>query len=124
MIFEFWMAPDEDVLTDYSATSAELRELLGGLDGFNGVERFESCSEPGKFVAIGFFHDEAAVARWRNEPTHRRAQALGRSRFFTDYRLRMADVTRDYGPSNRKSAPADSNEHHERARQCSTSRST
>lgn len=114
MIFEFWMAPGDEVLTHYSSTSAELRSLLADVDGFGGVERFESCSEPGKFVAIGFFDDEAAVEQWRNEPLHRSAQALGRNSYFADYRLRMADVVRDYGPDDRHDAPADSNHHHER----------
>lgn len=114
MIFEFWMAPGADNFADYSATSSALPNLLSDMEGFGGVERFESCSEPGKFVAIGVFDDEAAVERWRNDPTHRRAQTLGRSRYFTDYRLRMATVVRDYGPTNRHHAPADSNRHHER----------
>ena len=114
MIFEFWMTPGDDVFADYSETSGELRTLLSDVAGFGGVERFESCAEPGKFVAIGFFDDEAAVTRWRNDPTHRRAQELGRSRYFTGYRLRMAEVVRDYGHGDRTSAPADSNDHHER----------
>ena len=115
MIFEFWMRPGDDVSAVHSAMATDLRALLDDIDGFAGVERFGSCSEPGKFVAIGFFDDESAVKRWRNEPTHRRAQSLGRSRFFKDYRLRMADVVRDYGPTDRRSAPADSNHYHERA---------
>lgn len=114
MIFEFWMdSNDNNVLEDYAATSAKLRELLTRFEGFDGVERFESCSQPGKFVAVGFFEDEAAVARWRNHPAHRIAQELGRSRFFTNYRLRMAQVVRDYGPAARAEAPADSRHHHE-----------
>jgi hypothetical protein len=31
-------------------------------------------SEPGKFVAIGFFRDEEAVTAWRTSTEHRRAQ--------------------------------------------------
>ena len=54
------------------------------------------------------FDDEAAVAEWRNLPEHREAQTLGRDRFFRDCRLRLAEVTRDYGPSDRDEAPADS----------------
>jgi heme-degrading monooxygenase HmoA len=89
------------------------RDLLG-LDGFCGIERFESVSEPGKFVAIGFFRDEDAVKAWRNTPEHRRAQALGRARLFAGYRLRMAEVTRDYGPAERGQAPTDSQLFHHR----------
>ena len=116
MIFEFWMTSDDDDAAEYLATSTGLRGALGRMDGFGGVERFESCTEPGKFLAIGFFDDEAAVERWRNEPTHRRAQTLGRNRFFNDYRLRMADVVRDYGSTERYGAPADSNSYHEGSR--------
>jgi len=110
MIFEFWIRPDQAVLADYTAMSSDLRILLAHIDGFRGVERFESSSEPGRFVAIGFFDDEDAVTRWRNDPLHRHAQRLGRSRFFSDYRLRMAHVVRDYGPNSRRTAPADSNQ--------------
>lgn len=115
MIFEYWMDPtDVEVGEDYAKTSSELRELLSEIDGFLGVERFESCSESGKFAAIGFFDSEDAVASWRNQPAHRRAQQLGRSSYFSDYRLRMAEVTRDYGPKDWAEAPADSNDHHGR----------
>jgi heme-degrading monooxygenase HmoA len=109
MIFEFWFdLQARETFDEYLAESEELRTYLADFDGFRGVERFESCAEPGKFVAIGFFDDERAVAEWRDHPAHRRAQALGRSRFFVHYRLRMAEVVRDYGPRDREQAPHDS----------------
>lgn len=113
MIFEFWFDPDDRATyEEYLAESAKLRELLPAVDGFEGIERFESVGEPGRFVAIGFFRDEDSVTAWRNTPQHRRAQALGRGRFFTGYRLRMAEVIRDYGPDDRTEAPADSRGFH------------
>ena len=36
---------------------------------------------------------------------HQRAQQLGRSQFFADYRLRIAAVVRDYGLDDRDEAP-------------------
>ncbi len=108
MIFEFWMNPDDALQDQYAATSSALRTVLADIDGFAGVERYESCRQPGKFVAIGFFVDEEAVARWRNHPAHRRAQELGRRNYFTNYRLRMAELIRDYGPTSRAEVPADS----------------
>jgi heme-degrading monooxygenase HmoA len=63
MIFEFWFDPDDQtVFEEYLAEAAKLRELLPEIDGFEGIERFTSVSEPGKFVAIGFFRDESAKA--------------------------------------------------------------
>ncbi|MEV5710920.1 antibiotic biosynthesis monooxygenase [Actinoallomurus sp. NPDC052274] len=122
MIFEYRFDPgDEAAYQEYLAESARLRDLLPELDGFHGIERFTSDTDPGRFVAIGYFRDEEAVAAWRNTPAHRRAQALGRHRFFTDYRLRMAEVIRDYGPRDRAEAPADSRRaHDEEHSRCTT----
>jgi heme-degrading monooxygenase HmoA len=113
MIFEFWFDPEApELYEEYLRESAEVRRRLADIEGFEGVERFQSTAEPGKFVAIGFFSDEDAVTRWRTTPEHRRVQALGRNRLFARYRLRMASVTRDYGRDNRAQAPRDSRAWH------------
>jgi heme-degrading monooxygenase HmoA len=113
MIFEYWFDPaDEAAYQEYLRESARLRELLPSLDGFLGIERFASEKEPRRYVAIAYFTDEASLAAWRSNPHHRRAQALGRSRFFAGYRLRIAEVIRDYGPGDREDAPADSRRAH------------
>ena len=110
MLFEFWFDPgDEATYQKYLAEAAHLKEtVLPALDGFLGIERFSSLSEPGKFISVGFFRDEDAVTAWRNAAEHRRVQALGRDRFFKDYRLRMAEITRDYSKDDRAEAPSDS----------------
>lgn len=114
MIFEYWFDPDSpEIFEEYLQASDTLRALLADVDGFHGVERFESSTQSGKYVAIGFFDNEDAVAAWRNHPHHRHVQTLGRHRFFTDYRLRMAQVIRDYGPVQRDQAPADSRTFHD-----------
>ncbi|MFI5842464.1 antibiotic biosynthesis monooxygenase family protein [Catenuloplanes sp. NPDC051500] len=98
MIFEFWFDPDDPArYQEYLAESARLRELLPGVAGLEGIERFQSTTDPHRYVAIASFDDEASVAVWRRDQDHRRAQELGRSRFFAGYRLRMAEVVRDYG---------------------------
>ena len=74
---------------------------LQRIDGFISVERFESLSQPGKILSLSFWRDEQAVARWREQPNHRGAQAAGRTEVFDDYRLRVAAVVRDYGMTDR-----------------------
>ncbi len=69
--------------------------------------------DPNKFVALGFFSDETAVRRWRTAPEHRRVQMLGRDRLFSHYRLRMADVSRNYDSRRRRDAPPDSRAIHD-----------
>lgn len=111
MIFEVW--PRAENKDDYLETAAALRPLLDQIDGFISIERFESLAEPGKILSLGFFRDEAAITAWRNTTQHRKAQALGRNAYFSDYRLRIADVTRDYGMQDRSQAPEDSNLAHQ-----------
>jgi len=96
----------------YLAAAAALRSELDGLDGFIGIERFESLAQPGKVLSLSFWRDEAAVSAWRNREAHRAVQEAGRRSLFADYRLRVAEVVRDYGMHDRDGAPADSRDRH------------
>lgn len=91
----------------YQRHAALMRELVTSLDGFMSFERFSSATDDDKALALAFFESENAVTSWRNAPEHRRAQRLGRTRYFTEYRLRMATVTRDYSRTDREQAPSD-----------------
>jgi heme-degrading monooxygenase HmoA len=93
---------------DYLHAAATLRPLLAHNDGFISIERFESLTQAGKILSLSFWRDEAAVERWRNQEAHREVQAAGRASIFSDYRLRVAQVLRDYGKGDREQAPADS----------------
>lgn len=97
-----------DAKGEYLDWAAELRPLLSEIDGFLSIERFQSLTTPGRLLSLSFWRDEAAVARWRALPEHRRAQTAGRDHVFAGYRLRVAEVLRDYGMTERAEAPADS----------------
>jgi heme-degrading monooxygenase HmoA len=103
VIFE--VTPAEGAQAHYLDIAAGLKPLLEEVDGFISVERFESLTTPGKVLSLSFFRDEAAVAAWRAQSEHRVAQARGRSGLFADYRLRVAEVVRDYGLADRDEAP-------------------
>ena len=106
VIFEVEIA--EGRKGDYLDFAAELKPLLQEIDGFISVERFQSLTDSGKLLSLSFFRDEEAVARWRALAEHRAAQARGRSGIFSNYRLRVASVLRDYGMAERAEAPPDS----------------
>lgn len=106
VLFEAWPAPGEQ--SRYLDLAAALRPELDRMDGFLSIERFESLAEPGKLLSLSFWRDEAAVAQWRNTSVHRATQKAGRSGVFSDYRLRVAEVVRDYGMTDRTDAPPDS----------------
>ncbi len=106
VIFEVEPAPGRK--DGYLAIAADLKPMLEQIDGFISVERFQSLSDPAKILSLSFFASEEAVQRWRNLIDHRKAQAMGRGGVFADYRLRVADVTRDYGMVERDQVPTDS----------------
>jgi len=106
VIFEVW--PKADRKQDYLNIAAELKPLLEKIYGFISIERFESLYEPGKILSLSFFRDEAAVQAWRATNEHRAAQAKGRGEIFSNYRLRVAGVIRDYGMRERAQVPRDS----------------
>ena len=83
VIFEFMPAPGR--ADRYFELAGQLRAELERIDGFISVERFESLTQPGKFLSLSFWRDEAAVLAWR-----------------------IAEVVRDYGLKDRTEAPADS----------------
>lgn len=106
VIFEVW--PVESRAREYFDLAAELRPKLAEIDGFISIERFESLANPGKFLSLSYWRDEAAIQAWRNLEQHRQAQSAGRAGIFKDYRIRVASVMRDYGMQQRDTAPADS----------------
>jgi heme-degrading monooxygenase HmoA len=106
VIFEFTAAPGRR--QEYLDIAGELGKELSGFDGFVSIERFQSLNAPEKFVSLSFWRDEEAVRRWRNVQKHREAQAKGRAGIFSDYRLRVAQVIRDYTKDRRAETPDDS----------------
>jgi len=106
VIFEVW--PTDGRKQTYLDIAAELRPELERIDGFLSIERFQSLVDETKLLSLSFWRDEAAVAAWRNVEHHRSAQKAGRTGVLRDYRLRVAQVLRDYGMDERVEAPADS----------------
>ncbi|MCP5156601.1 MAG: antibiotic biosynthesis monooxygenase [Ectothiorhodospiraceae bacterium] len=110
VIFE--VRPADGRTDEYLDHAAALRAELEHADGFVSVERFRSLTDPDKLLSLSFWRDEAAVAAWRNQTRHRESQSAGRGGVFADYRLRVAEVVRDYGLDARDQAPADSRAAH------------
>lgn len=105
VIFEVVPAPGR--AQAYLDLAAALRPQLEQIDGFISIERFASLTQEGKILSLSFWRDEEAVRRWRGHAEHRAAQAQGRGGLFSDYRLRVASVVRDYGMNERAQAPGE-----------------
>jgi heme-degrading monooxygenase HmoA len=86
---------------DYFDLAAALRPELEQIDGFLSVERFQSLAEPGKYVSLSFWRDEAAIEAWRTQRRHQAAQARGTREIFADFRISVAEIVRDYRLADR-----------------------
>jgi heme-degrading monooxygenase HmoA len=109
VIFEVW--PTKDGKEEYLQIASKLKEFLQNREGFISIERFQSLSEENKLLSLSFWEDEKAIEIWRNMFEHRIAQDKGNAKIFEKYRIRVANILRDYTKEDREQAPKDSNEH-------------
>lgn len=86
---------------EYLQIAAQLREHLVNVKGFISIERFASLSTEGKICSLSFWENEASIKQWREFDMHRLAQEKGKAEVFADFRIRVAEVVRDYGMQDR-----------------------
>ncbi len=90
---------------NYFDLAASLRPELEQIDGFISVERFESLATPGRYLSLSLWRDERAVAAWKAHAEHRAAQQRGKDEIFARYRIRVAEIRRDYGSPGQRARP-------------------
>ena len=110
VIFEVY--PKEENKQDYLDIASELKPMLKDIDGFISIERFASLQDPNKMLSLSFWKDEKAIEEWRNKAKHRKGQTAGLNHIFSNYRIRVGEIIRDYGINERNEAPLDSNKYH------------
>lgn len=83
---------------EYLALARHLKPILESIDGFIDNERFESTRREGWMLSLSTWRDEKAVVRWRIQSEHHTTQERGRNGIFSDYHLRVCEVTFDSHP--------------------------
>ncbi|WP_300680447.1 antibiotic biosynthesis monooxygenase [Nocardioides sp.] len=78
----------------YARMSERMADLAAQQPGFLGVE--SAREDVG--ITVSYWVDDAAAAGWKQVAEHLIAQERGRSTWYTDYQVRVATVTRSYGP--------------------------
>lgn len=79
----------------YGQMAARMVELAAQQPGFLGVESVRSPDGLG--ITVSYWTSEEAIAAWRSHADHRIAQETGKRTWYSDYRVRIARVERDYG---------------------------
>jgi len=96
VVFEVHPAPGKK--DEYLGLAKRLKPLLEAVDGFIDNERFESQRREGWVLSLSTWRDEKAVVRWRSQGEHHGVQEQGRNGVFSDYHLRVCEVTADSHP--------------------------
>jgi heme-degrading monooxygenase HmoA len=79
----------------YAAMSKRMEQLASQQPGYLGLE--SARDDVG--LTVSYWVDEDAAAAWKLVAEHAIAQERGRSTWYLDYQVRVATVTRSYGPS-------------------------
>lgn len=77
----------------YFRMAARMRELA--LTEF-GCLAFHAVTEGEHEVALSYWPSEEAIRAWKAHPEHLLAQQAGRERWYADYSVQVATITREY----------------------------
>ncbi len=81
-----------EVSEGYVDTAARMVELAAQQSGFLGVE--SAREELG--ITISYWSDLDSIKAWKQNAEHLIAQKMGREKWYSDYKTRIARVERDY----------------------------
>ena len=77
----------------YAETAERMLELAREQPGFLGVE--SAREELG--ITVSYWADLESIKRWKAHAEHREAQRMGKQKWYSRYKTRIALVERDYG---------------------------
>ena len=93
VIFEVHPRPEH--WDAYLGHARALKPELEKIDGFVDNIRYRSLTREGWLLSLSSWRDEKALVRWRTHAGHHTVQEKGRAQIFSDYHLRIGQVTRD-----------------------------
>ncbi|MDI1289689.1 MAG: antibiotic biosynthesis monooxygenase [bacterium] len=80
---------------EYMQTAERMAELAAQQPGYVDMVTVHDATS-GEGMTVSFFVDEAAAVAWKQHPEHLAAQRRGVEAFYDEYRIWVAEVTRDY----------------------------
>ena len=86
----------------YGAMAQRMDELAALQPGYLGVE----SAREGLGITVSYWRDLASIRAWKANVEHLLAQQTGQSTWYSDYRVRVARVERDYGLADSFTAPS------------------
>jgi len=90
VIFSSHRADNED---GYGAMADRMVELAATQPGFLGMETVREDLG----ITVSYWDSLESIANWKKNAEHREAQRLGRRKWYSSFRVRIARVEREYG---------------------------
>lgn len=93
VIFTSTRTPDDEGA--YAAMATEMETLAREQPGYLGLESVRDSD--GRGITVSYWQDDASARAWKAVARHREAQRLGQEGWYSEYRIVVAEVIRDYG---------------------------
>lgn len=77
----------------YAEMAGKMVELASKQPGFLGVE----SARAGIGITVSYWTDLESIRKWKENIEHKRAQMLGREKWYSSYKTRISKVERDSG---------------------------
>ena len=81
-----------DIDMEYSDTVQRMRELATQ----HGCFDFISVTEGAKEISISYWPSKEHITVWKNNPEHKKAQELGRKKWYKSYRVEITEIVHKY----------------------------
>jgi len=82
----------EETLAEYGPVAEQMERLASSMPGFISFKSF--AADDGEHLSIIEFESEEDQRAWRDHAEHRIAQAAGRDRFYSTYKIQVCTPTR------------------------------
>lgn len=77
----------------YADMADKMAQLASEQPGFIGIE----LAREGVGITVSYWRDLESIKQWKANAEHLVAQKLGRERWYSSFKTRIAKVERDYG---------------------------
>ena len=94
VVFQFSTKPG--MSEEYFKEVEILQEEIKNETGFISAERYQSNSAPNNYVSISVWKDKKSVEKWHRNKKHQVSQSKGKEKIFKSFRIRVAEVFKDY----------------------------
>lgn len=78
----------------YDEMALKMDELAKQQPGYLGVESVRGADGMG--LTISYWKDLESISSWKRNSEHKMAQSFGKEKWYSDYKVRICKVERDY----------------------------